>query len=177
MFVVFFIQVILAHQSGVGPTQTSRWKRAAFKCKFVVVASEPSKFGQDPGPSDFADAGSTNGACHACPIVFVGRGVVQVLRVAAIGGGGPRRFGAGRLLCVGFFAFDGAAFAALLAKCVLVLFGWAGSARAIASAEFAHFAAVAGDGRFETALAERARVAFVGRGFFANGAWKGGRKG
>ena len=125
VFVVFFVQVILAHQSGVGATQTCRWKRAPFKCKVVVVASCPSEFGQDTRTSNVTDAGSSNGACDAGPFVFVIRRVVEVLRVAAIGGGGPRRFGAGGFVHVGYLAFDGACLTTLLATDVLVLFGWA----------------------------------------------------
>ena len=82
----------------------------------------------------FAFAGTTGWASNAVPIVFVTGRVVEVLCVATIGGGGPRRFGASGLLHVGFFAFDGAGFAGLLATGVLVLVGGTNSAGAVAGA-------------------------------------------
>ena len=82
----------------------------------------------------FTVTGTTGWASNAVPIVVVAGRVVEVLRVATIGGGGPRWFGAGGLLCVGFFAFDGAGFANLLPTGVLVLVGWAVGTSAVAGA-------------------------------------------
>ena len=77
---------------------------------------------------------TTGWASNAVPIVVVAGRVVEVLRVATIGGGGPRWFGASGLLLVGFFAFDGAGFAGLLATGVLVLVGGAAGTVALAAA-------------------------------------------
>ena len=85
----------------------------------------------------FTFAGTTGWASNAVPIVVVVGRVVEVLRVATIGGGGPRRFGASGLFDVGFFAFDDACFAALLATGVLVLIGGANGTSAVAGAVFA----------------------------------------
>jgi len=41
------VQKILAHQGGVGSTQTCRWKCATFKGSVVVVAPRPTKFGEN----------------------------------------------------------------------------------------------------------------------------------
>ena len=41
------VQKILAHQGGVGSTQTCRWKSATFKGSVVVVAPRPTKFGEN----------------------------------------------------------------------------------------------------------------------------------
>ena len=73
----------------------------------------------------FTVTGTTGWAFNAVPIVFVAGRVVEVLRVATIGGGGPRRFGASGLFDVGFFAFGGTGLAGLLATGVLVLVGGA----------------------------------------------------
>ena len=82
----------------------------------------------------FTFTGTTGWASNAVPIVVVAGRVVEVLRVATIGGGGPRRFGASGLFDVGFFAFDGTGFAGLLATGVLVLVGGADGAGAVAGA-------------------------------------------
>ena len=82
----------------------------------------------------FTFTGTTGWAFNAVPIVVVAGRVVEVLRVAAFGGGGPRWFGAGCLFYVGFFAFDGTCFAGLLATGVLVLVGEADRAGAVAGA-------------------------------------------
>jgi len=94
----------------------------------------------------FTFASTTGWASNTVPIVVVAGRVVEVLRVATIGGGGPRRFGTGGLLCVGFFAFDGTGFARLLPTGVLVLVGWAVGAGAVAGAVFAQVAAAASGG-------------------------------
>ena len=94
----------------------------------------------------FAFASTPGWASNAVPIVVVAGRVVEVLRVATIGGGGPRWFGASGLLDVGFFAFDGARFASLLPTGVLVLVGWAVGAVAITGAVGAQFAAAAKGG-------------------------------
>ena len=91
----------------------------------------------------FAFAGTTGWASNAVPIVVVAGRVVEVLRVATIGGGGPRWFGASGLLDVGFFAFDGAGFAGLLATGVLVLVRGAAGAGAVTGAVGAYIAAAA----------------------------------
>ena len=85
----------------------------------------------------FTFTGTAGWASNAMPIVFVAGRVVEVLRVAAFGGGGPRWFGTGGLSCVGFFAFADACFAGLLATGVLVSVGGANGASAIAGAVFA----------------------------------------
>ena len=82
----------------------------------------------------FTVTGTTGWASNAVPIVVVAGRVVEVLRVATIGGGGPRWFGASGLFDVGFFAFDGAGFAGLLATGVLVLVGGAVGTSATAGA-------------------------------------------
>ena len=82
----------------------------------------------------FAFACTTGWASNAVPIVVVAGRVVEVLCVATIGGGGPRRFGASGLFDVGFFAFDGTWFAGLLATGVLVLVRGTNSAGAVAGA-------------------------------------------
>ena len=68
---------------------------------------------------------TTGWASNTAPIVSVAGRVVEVLVVATGGGGGPGRFGAGGVFCIGFFAFDKTCFAGLLAAGVLVLFKWA----------------------------------------------------
>ena len=73
----------------------------------------------------FASASTTGRAPNAVPILVVAGRVIEVLIVATIGGGGPRRFGAGGFVHVGYLAFDGACLTTLLATDVLVLFGWA----------------------------------------------------
>ena len=80
----------------------------------------------------FTFTGTTGWASNAVPLVFVAGRVVEVLCFAATGGGGPRWFGTGGLFYVGFFAFGGTCFAALLATGVLVLVGWAVGTSAIA---------------------------------------------
>ena len=85
----------------------------------------------------FTVTGTTGWASNAVPIVVVAGRVVEVLRVATIGGGGPRWFGASGLFDIGFFAFDDACFASLLATGVLVLVGCAVGTRAIAGTVFA----------------------------------------
>ena len=83
--VVVFVQVKLAHQCGIGAAQTSRGESTTFKSGIVVVASGPPKFGLDTVPIDVAIAGSTKGAFDACPICWVGGGVVEVLKFVAVG--------------------------------------------------------------------------------------------
>ena len=85
----------------------------------------------------FTFACTTGWASNAVPIVVVAGRVVEVLRVAAFGGGGPWRFGAGGLFFVGYFAFDGTGFAGLLATGVLVLVGGAVGTSAVAGAVLA----------------------------------------
>ena len=97
----------------------------------------------------FTVTGTTGWAFNAVPIVVVAGRVVEVLRVATIGGGGPRWFGTGGLFYVGFFAFDGTCFAGLLATGVLVLVGWAVGTSAIAGTVFAQITAVANGRTFE----------------------------
>jgi len=80
-----FVQKILAHQGGVFSTQTSRWKSTTFKGSVVVVAPRPAKFGQHARPSNITNARSSNGACNTTPIIFVGRGTVEVFEFTAIG--------------------------------------------------------------------------------------------
>ena len=94
----------------------------------------------------FTFASTTGWAFNAVPIVVVAGRVVEVLRVATIGGGGPRWFGASGLFCIGFFAFDGTGFASLLPTGVLVLVGGAVGAGAVAGAVFAQVAAAASGG-------------------------------
>ena len=80
-----FVQIVLAHQGGVFSTQTSPGKNTTFKSSVVVVALCPSEFGLDPAPIDVANAGGSNGASSARPIVGVGGGVVEVMEFVAIG--------------------------------------------------------------------------------------------
>ena len=82
----------------------------------------------------FSFARTTRRTLDASPIFFVVGCVVEVSRNATTGGGGPRRFGTGGLLHVGFFAFDGTGFAGLLATGVLVLVGGAAGAGAVTGA-------------------------------------------
>ena len=89
---------------------------------------------------------TTGWASNTAPIVSVTGRVVEVLRVATVGGGGPRWFGASGLFCIGFFAFDGTGFASLLPTGVLVLVGGAVGAGAVAGAIFAQVAAAASGG-------------------------------
>ena len=79
------LQELVAHQSRVLPTQTSAGKSTTFKGSIVVVASGPSKFGYHPVPSDVSNAGGTDGAFDACPIFWVGGGVVEVVELVAVG--------------------------------------------------------------------------------------------
>ena len=79
------LQELVAHQSRVFPTQTSTGKSTTFKGSIVVVASGPSKFGLDPGPGDVSNAGGTDRAFDACPIFWVGGGVVEVVELVAVG--------------------------------------------------------------------------------------------
>ena len=85
----------------------------------------------------FTFTGTAGWASNTVPLVFVAGRVVEVLRVTAFGGGGPWRFGASGLFDVGFFAFDDACFASLLATGVLVLVGCAVGTSAIAGTVFA----------------------------------------
>jgi hypothetical protein len=80
------VQKILAHQGGVGSTQTSRWKSTRFKGSIVVVAPRPTKFGYNARPSNITNARSSNGAYNAPPLFCMGRGTVQVFEFIAIGG-------------------------------------------------------------------------------------------
>ena len=80
----------------------------------------------------FTFTSATGRASDAVPLVVVAGSVVKVLRVAAIGGGGPRGFCTGGVFCIGFFAFDETCFAGLLAAGVLVLVGGTVGAGAIA---------------------------------------------
>ena len=75
---------------------------------------------------------TTGWASNTAPIVSVAGRVVEVLRVATVGGGGPGRFGAGGVFCIGFFACDGTRFASVLPTGVLVVVGWADGASAVA---------------------------------------------
>ena len=79
------VRKILAHQGGVFSTQTSAGKSTTFKGSIVVVASGPSKFGNHPVPNDVSNAGGTDGAFDACPIFWVGGGVVEVVELVAVG--------------------------------------------------------------------------------------------
>jgi hypothetical protein len=79
------LQELVAHQSRVLPTQTSTGKSTTFKGSIVVVASGPSKFCNDTGPRDVSNAGGTDGAFDACPICWVGGGVVEVVKLVAVG--------------------------------------------------------------------------------------------
>ena len=80
---------------------------------------------------------TTGWAFDAAPIVSVAGRVVEVLRVATVGGGGPGRFCTGGVFCIGFFAFDETCFAGLLATGVLVLVGGTVGAGAVVGAVFA----------------------------------------
>ena len=82
----------------------------------------------------FTFTGTTGWASNTVPLFSIAGCIVEVLRVSAIGGGGPRWFGTGGLFYVGFFAFDGTCFAGLLATRVLVLVGWADGTGAVADA-------------------------------------------
>ena len=75
---------------------------------------------------------TTGWASNTVPLFSIAGCIVEVLCVAATGGGGPRWFGTGGLFYVGFFAFDGTCFAGLLATRVLVLVGWADGTGAVA---------------------------------------------
>ena len=93
-----------------------------------------TKFGPDTRPSNVTDARGAKRACHAGPIRVVGRRVVEVLVVAAVGGGGPRGFGTSCVLFIGHFAWGRAWFTLLLATGVLVLVGRAAGTVALAAA-------------------------------------------
>ena len=82
----------------------------------------------------FTVTGTTGWAFNAVPIVVVAGRVVEVLRVATIGGGGPRRFGAGGVLFIGHFTWGSAWFTLLLTTGVLVLVGRAAGTVALAAA-------------------------------------------
>ena len=79
------VQELVAHQGRVFPTQTSTGKSTTFKGSIVVVASGPPKFGNDTGPGDVSNAGGTDRAPSAVPILWVGGGVVEVLEFVAVG--------------------------------------------------------------------------------------------
>ena len=85
----------------------------------------------------FTFTGTAGWASNTVPLFSIAGCVVEVLRVSAIGGGGPRWFGTGGLFYVGFFAFDGTCFAGLLATGVLVLVGGTVGAGAVVGAVFA----------------------------------------
>ena len=91
----------------------------------------PKQWGQRSN-GGFSFARTTRWAYNAGPIGVVGRRVVEVLVVATGGGGGPGRFGAGGVFCIGFFACDGTRFASVLPTGVLVVVGWADGASAVA---------------------------------------------
>ena len=79
-----FVRIVLAHQSGVGATQTSRWKSTTFKGSIVVVAPGPSKFCKNARPSNITNAGGTDGASSAVPIFRVSGSIVEVMYIVAV---------------------------------------------------------------------------------------------
>ena len=83
--IIAVLQELVAHQGRVFPTQTSTGKSTTFKGSIVVVASGPSKFGNDTGPCDVSNAGGTDRAPGAVPMLWVGGGVVEVLEFVAVG--------------------------------------------------------------------------------------------
>ena len=121
---IFLFQGDIGYAEASGVVQT-----------FLKHGTDIFSLGQRNGPptkqrrqgmnSGFTFTGTTRWASNAVPIVVVAGRVVEVLRVATIGGGGPRWFGASGLFLVGFFALAGTCFAALLATGVLVLVGGA----------------------------------------------------
>ena len=133
---------IFLFQGGIGCAKASGVVQT-----FLKHGTDIFSLGQRNGPptkqrrqgmnSGFTFTGTTRWASNAVPIVVVAGRVVEVLRVATIGGGGPRWFGTGGLFYVGSFAFDDACFAALLATGVLVLVGCAVGTSAIAGTVFA----------------------------------------
>jgi hypothetical protein len=129
---------IFLFQGGIGCAEASGVVQTFLKHGTDIIFAlgqrngPPTKQGRQGMKGGFTFASTTGWASNAVPIVVVAGRVIEVLRVATIGGGGPRWFGAGCLFYVGFFAFDDACFAALLATGVLVLVGWAVGTSAIA---------------------------------------------
>ena len=130
---IFLFQGGVGHAKASGVVQTFV-KHVVDIFSFSGRNGPPPKQRRQGTNGRFAFACTTGWASNAVPIVVVAGRVVEVLCVATIGGGGPRRFGASGLLDVGFLAFDGAGFAGLLAAGVLVLVGGTNSAGAVAGA-------------------------------------------
>ena len=133
---------IFLFQGGIGDAKASGVVQTFLKHVAGIFSlgkrhGPPTKQRRQGMNGGFTFTGTTGWAFNAVPIVVVAGRVVEVLCVATIGGGSPWRFGAGGLLCVGFFAFDGTGFAALLATGVLVVIGGAVGAGAVAGAVFA----------------------------------------
>ena len=129
---------IFVFQRGVGDTKAGGVVHTFFEHATNVVVAlgqrnwpPPKQWGQRSN-GGFSFARTTRWAYNAGPIGVVGRRVVEVLVVATVGGGGPGRFGAGGVFCIGYFAFDETCFAGLLAAGVLVLVGGTVGAGAIA---------------------------------------------
>ena len=97
---------IFLFQCGIGHAQARRVVQT-----FDKHVAEIFSLGKRNGPptkqrrqcmnGGFAFASTPGWASNAVPIVVVAGRVVEVLGVATIGGGGPRWFGTGGLLCIG----------------------------------------------------------------------------
>ena len=130
---------IFLFQGGIGDAKASGVVQTFFKHVVDIFSlgkrhGPPTKQRRQGINGSFTVTCTTGWAFNAVPIVVVAGRVVEVLCVATIGGGGPRRFGASGLLDVGFLAFDGAGFAGLLATGVLVLVKGTNGAGAVAGA-------------------------------------------
>ena len=78
------LQELVAHQGRVFSTQTSTGKSTTFKGSIIVVASGPSKFGNDTGPGDVSNAGGTDGTFNAVPIAWINGSSVEVMNIVAV---------------------------------------------------------------------------------------------
>jgi hypothetical protein len=141
---------IFVFQSGVGDTKAGGVVHTFFEHATNIAFGQrngppPKQWGQQSN-GGFSFARTPRRAYNAGPIGVVGRRVVEVLVVATGGGGGPGRFGAGGVFCIGLFAFDGTRFASLLPTGVLVVVGWADGASAVAGTVGAYVTAAAEGG-------------------------------
>ena len=133
---------IFLFQGGIGCAKASGVVQTFVKHVASIVAlgqrnGPPTKQRRQGMNGGFTFTCTTGWASNTAPIVSVAGRVVEVLRVATVGGGGPGRFGTGGVFCIGFFAFDETCFAGLLAAGVLVLVGGTVGAGAVVGAVFA----------------------------------------
>ena len=127
---------IFLFQGGIGCAKAGGVVQTFFKHVAIVALGQrngpPTKQRRQGMNGGFTFTCTTGWAFNAAPNVSVAGRVVEVLVVATGGGGGPGRFGTGRVVVVEDFTFGGARFALLLAAGVLVLVGWADGASAVA---------------------------------------------